>query len=381
MQTRMRILSILSSSNQMYSGIGRAVFELSDRLRDRVQFEFAIDDRDERNLNIVKRFAEPRGLTVHVGRGRKRDECLDFGNDDLEELMGRAEWDAVECNCWANSDTNESVLRQIGTTTLIYTPHDQPAWTVPMDAIPAGNTERIHQGVVRRADVVLCDSIYERIQIQARAPGKNSAAFVPLGCDFRLFEAGGLERKQQLVFVGDLAEPRKRFDRVIGLLESLRVARPELRLVVIGNRSESAIERIPESLRPACDLLGYIDEESLRRVYRESLGLILLSDYEAFGIPLLEALASGTPVFLSDIAPTRSLFASFRGAHFCPPEDASQTFEIVERALKRTRATFREVLTDRPRLEARFGWDGLADKKWQLISSAWTYRNRFRWSA
>ena len=36
---RMRVLSVLSSSNQMYSGIGRAVFELTARLRERVDFE------------------------------------------------------------------------------------------------------------------------------------------------------------------------------------------------------------------------------------------------------------------------------------------------------------------------------------------------------
>jgi D-inositol-3-phosphate glycosyltransferase len=250
-----------------------------------------------------------------------------------------------------------------------------------MGPVPAANTERIHNEVVRRADVVLCDSLYERHQIQSRAPSRNNAAFVPLGCDFQSFEAGGLARKQQLVFVGDLAEPRKRFDRVIGLLEGLRATRPELRLVVIGNRSEAAIERIPPSLRPACDLLGYIDEDSLRRVYRESLGLVLLSDYEAFGIPILEALTSGTPVFLSDIAPTRSIFASFRGAHFCPPDDAGQTLKIVDRTLARTRETLRDVLADRIRLKQRFDWDGLAEKKWQLISAAWTYRNRFRWCA
>ena len=381
MESRMRILSVLSSSNQMDLGIGRTVFELSDRLRDRVQFEFAIDDGDERNLNIVKRFAEPRGLTVHVGRGRKRDESWDNGNEDLEELLGRGEWDAVECTYWGNSDTNETVLQNVGATTLIYTPHEQPAWTLPMGPIPAKNTERIHNEVVRRADVILCDSIHERSQIQARALGRNSAAFVPLGCDFRSFKAGNKERKQQLVFVGDPAEPRKRFDRVIGLFESLHAARPELRLVVIGNRSESAIECVPQSLQSECDLLGYVDEESLRRVYRESLGLVLLSDYEAFGIPLIEALASGTPVFLSDIAPTRSLFASFCGAHFCPPDNASQTFEVVEQALERKRATLREVVIDHPRLEARFSWDVVADQKWQLMTSAWTYRNRFRWCA
>ena len=64
---RMRVLSVLSSSNQMYSGMGRAVFELTARLTERVDFEIAIDDRDPRNLDLVLAFGRDHGIPVHVG--------------------------------------------------------------------------------------------------------------------------------------------------------------------------------------------------------------------------------------------------------------------------------------------------------------------------
>ncbi len=53
---KMRVLSVLSSSNQMYSGIGRAVFELTARLKERVDFEIAIDDLYPKNLDLVLDF-------------------------------------------------------------------------------------------------------------------------------------------------------------------------------------------------------------------------------------------------------------------------------------------------------------------------------------
>jgi glycosyltransferase involved in cell wall biosynthesis len=381
MTPRMRVLSVLSSSNQMYSGIGRAVFELTDRLQDRVQFEFAIDDLDERNLSLLRSFADPRGIPVHIGEGRKRSESLDNGNDGLSELARANRWDAVECVCWANADTNEAVLNGLGDVPLIFTPHHQPAWSVPMTGQQAALTDAAYRAVVQRADLVLCDSPWERREVAKMAPVRNNTAFLPLGCDFDSFLAGGLTRKDQILFVGDLSEPRKRFDRVIALWRRLRADRPGLRLVVIGNRSDHAYSAIPVELRDDCDLRGYASERELCAAYAESLGLVLLSEFEAFGIPILESLASATPVFLSQIAPTFSLFGDCRGAHFCPADQLEETAAIVKGVLDRGRSEIEATIRDRDRLRSRFDWDRLAAQKWSLMSAAWLGRRRWAWTA
>src|SRR4051794_34482920 len=119
----MHVLCVLSSSNQMYSGIGRAVFELSSRLSGRMALEFAIDDLNLANVERVRSFAETRGMPLHVGRGSKRADALDNGNDSLPALLRPGRWDAIECVCWANAATNTAVLDHLGETALIYTPH------------------------------------------------------------------------------------------------------------------------------------------------------------------------------------------------------------------------------------------------------------------
>ena len=73
----------------------------------------------------------------------------------------------------------------------------------------------------------------------------------------------------------------------------------------------------------------------MRAAYAESSGLILLSDFEAFGIPILEALACATPVFLSRLDPTQSLFGTYRAAHFCDADDLDATARVIEDALAR----------------------------------------------
>jgi glycosyltransferase involved in cell wall biosynthesis len=379
---RMRVLCVLSSSNQMYSGIGRSVFELAARLAGRVAFEFAIDDRVEKNVGLVARFCREHGFPVHVGRGRVVAEALDVQNHDLPAVLGRVRWDAIECLCWANAATNDVLLREASDDVpLIYTPHHQPTWTVPMSPAQAAFTEQVHDRVIRRADVVCCDSPWERDELQSREPGRGHCRFLTLGCDFDRFCPGPLRRREQLLFVGDLAEPRKRFDRVIGLVTRLLASRPGLRLVVIGNRSDESAALIPPDLRPACALRGYIDEEALRQAYAESQGLVLLSDFEAFGIPILEALACGTPVFLSEQAATRSLFGIFQGAHFCPADDPEATLAIVRGTLDRGRAAIEEVIADRDHLRAVFDWGGLAEQKWRLLSAAWFARRGWGWAA
>jgi glycosyltransferase involved in cell wall biosynthesis len=243
-----------------------------------------------------------------------------------------------------------------------------------MSQVQAAHIEDVHLRLLQRADVVFCDSPHERRFLQARVPGRNNCTFLSLGCDFSRFRPGSLRRREQLLFVGDLAEPRKRFDRVIEVFRRLVITRPALRLVVIGNRSDEVRGLISPELRHACTLRGYVGEADLQREYRESLGLFLLSDFEAFGIPILEALASGTPVFLTRQPTTESLFGSFRGAHFCPPDDLEGTIAIVESTLARGAAAIQEVIQERTRLQFAFDWDRLAARKWDALAAAW-FRN------
>ncbi|HEV3121201.1 MAG TPA: glycosyltransferase family 4 protein [Isosphaeraceae bacterium] len=372
---RMRVLSVVSSSNQLYSGIGRALFELTRRLTDRVEFAFAIDDAVPRNVNLLAQFCESNKIALHVGPGRAVPDALDMLNDDLPALVRGQRWDLVECICWANTATNEALLSALGDTPLCYTPHHQPTWSVPMSEAQARHVEDVHHRVLNRASLVLCDSTWERAHLQGLVPERYRCTFLPLGCDFEAFRAGPIQRARQLLFVGDLAEPRKRFDRVLKVLERLHARVPDVRLVVVGNKSDQLSQSIPAHLRAAIELRGYVSERALRLAYAESHGLFLLSDFEAFGIPILESLACGTPVFLSSLEATRSLFEGFRGAHFCAPDDSEATAHLVAQILTRGPDAIRETLADRPRLRSIFDWDILAEKKWQSLAATW-FRQR-----
>ena len=370
---KMKVLFILSSSNQMYSGVGRNVFEPAIRLREEIDYEFAIDDATERNTRIVEDFCAKNDFPLHLGLGIHVPNTLDILHEGAADLVKRGGWDAIECVCWANAATNGAVLEALEgrDVPLIYTPHYQPIWTVPMSDRDAENVSRVHLEMLRRASVVFCDSPWEFHELKSQAPEQLHCEYLPVGCDFAGYRPGGLERSPQYLFIGDLREPRKRFDRVLAAFELVLRARPDARLIVAGNKSESIAHELPSGLRSHIELKGYVSESELRKLYAESAGLLLLSDYEAFGVPILESLACATPVFTTDQPTVRSVFESFRGTHFCPGDDADATAALILLHLGRGPATYAEALNDRPRLESLFDWESLAVRKRQAMSAAW----------
>jgi glycosyltransferase involved in cell wall biosynthesis len=99
------------------------------------------------------------------------------------------------------------------------------------------------------------------------------------------------------LFVGAL-QPRKDPQAAIEALALLGDG--DLRLVLVGpdkgGRAEA--ERAAESngLRGRVDFRGHVPQQELAALYRGAACLVFPSRYEGFGLPVLEAMASGTPV-------------------------------------------------------------------------------------
>jgi len=110
---------------------------------------------------------------------------------------------------------------------------------------------------------------------------------------------GGLE----LLHVGSTIA-RKRIDVLLKVFHAIAATRADARLIRVGGIFT------PEQLRMAVDLgiadritvLPFLDRAVLAAVYRRATIALMTSEREGFGLPLVEAMACGTPVVASDIA-------------------------------------------------------------------------------
>lgn len=101
-------------------------------------------------------------------------------------------------------------------------------------------------------------------------------------------------------------EPRKNIPRLIEAFAQVHRSRPELRLVVAGGPGaddlvvQAAVAR--HDLAQAVDFPGVLSEARLQAAYRGALALVYPSLYEGFGLPLLEAMALGTPAIAAQVS-------------------------------------------------------------------------------
>ena len=138
----------------------------------------------------------------------------------------------------------------------------------------------------------------------------------------------GLTPRRFFVMIGNLSANK---NVAVGRRALALIADQEVRLIVIGAAAACLTKDLESPADERVQFVGRLDDETVAGLLREACALVFASRYEGFGLPLLEAMASGCPVLASDCAAAVEV-CDGAAEHFAV-EDDSALATLMEQAL------------------------------------------------
>ena len=187
---------------------------------------------------------------------------------------------------------------------------------------------------LRAANQIICVSEHSKkdaVRLYGIDPAKISVIYNAVDTRYQVKHdaASLLEVRQRyalperfLLHVGTI-EPRKNLERLLDAFAALKADFPELKLVLVGKKGwlyEPFFDKLAATgLESEVIFPGFVPEADLPAIFQLATLFAYPSVYEGFGLPPLEALASGTPVVCSNASSLPEVVGN--AGLLVPPDD------------------------------------------------------------
>lgn len=160
-----------------------------------------------------------------------------------------------------------------------------------------------------------------------------------------------------ILYVGSL-QPRKNLLRLIEAYNILLSQYPDIKLVIVGKKGwlyEDIFKKVRElKLERKVIFTGYVPDEDLPAFYQNAQCFVLVSLYEGFGLPVLEAMNYGCPVVASNVSSLPEVVG--QAGVLVNPENVEEIAQGIKEAIKK-----RKTLVARGLKQAKkFSWEKCA---------------------
>jgi glycosyltransferase involved in cell wall biosynthesis len=220
---------------------------------------------------------------------------------------------------------------------------------------------------LQSADVIICVSEVTKDLIE-RYFGKKDNIFVALhAIDTEKFTPEKSDRDESILknlgltkpfilYVGTI-EPRKNLNTLLkAYIEYKKMTKDEIELVLAGATGWKKNKSLNQSLffsAPDIKLLGYVPDDVLAALYRQSALFIYPSIEEGFGLPVIEAISCKAKVIADLSHPLKKYFEDC--VQFIDCKNYEEIISAIESSLKMTKSLDQGVLKTR-----EFSWDNSA---------------------
>ncbi len=197
-------------------------------------------------------------------------------------------------------------------------------------------------------------------KIDVAPPGYDASIYKPIPADeIAAFRARRNLPERFWLFLGTL-EPRKNLPMLLQAYAALP-DNQRLPLILAGGKGwdyQAIFEAIDQyKLKNWVQLPGYLPVEELPLWYNSAEVFLYPSVFEGFGIPVLEAMACGTPVIISNASSLPEVAGS--AGLSLPPHAVDQWTEALRRVY--SDSNWREQVVEQGFIEAkRYSWQGTA---------------------
>lgn len=181
---------------------------------------------------------------------------------------------------------------------------------------------------------------------------------IPNGVDTNHFTPGEENYKfsNEILFVGRI-EPRKGLQFLIDAFPKVKKEIPEAKLTIAGGGYKKIKLNIPLEVKDSIKFLGFVAPKDLPQIFRRaSLFISPAITGESFGIVLIEAMASGTPVIASDIPGYRCVIEDEKNGLLVPPGNPAGIARTIIRVLNDNNLR-NSLIEEGFKSAERYSWD------------------------
>jgi len=263
-------------------------------------------------------------------------------------------------------------------TPFVLTAHFHPIWSIEggwmRHRLRSFYDRHIAAGVVRDAARIIVQTHEEERLLRSLGFALPPLEVIPPG--YRplpspapgtpsFAERYGIEGPYAL-FVGRLASNKGLLD-LAPAFATLAGSDRAAQLVVVGEdggQRDAFASRVRSlGVSDRVHLLGHVDDDAtLAAAYREARLTVLPSEYEAFGLVLLESLAAGTPVVASRVGGIPEFVEDGRAGLLVPPRSPESLAGALARLWTDPELARQFGAYGRDHVVPRYSWDALADR-------------------
>lgn len=172
------------------------------------------------------------------------------------------------------------------------------------------------------------------------------------------------------VFIGN-AYPHKNLDR---LIQAFVILNKEMEIILKISSSRNVFtERLVKLIRKNnaekyIKLLGYVPDDEIDKLYKNSVGLVFPTLSEGFGLPPKEAIMSGTLAFVSDISVLKEVYGD--SVFYFDPYNINSIVDTLKKGMQLNSSQRFSKLNYAQKYLKRYSWQKNAEETLKVYESS-----------